>query len=172
MKMPGSLFLTGPMGAGKSTIGRQLAKQLRLQFHDSDHEIEQRTGVDIPLIFEIEGEAGFRKREKAVIEELTRQPDIVLATGGGAILDPDNRKHLGERGTVIYLRTTVTQQLKRTARDRNRPLLQTEDPRQRLLDLMQVREPLYREIADLVINTDGKHVKDVVREILRKLEEK
>ena len=172
MKMPGSLFLTGPMGAGKSTIGRQLAKQLRLEFHDSDHEIEQRTGVDIPLIFEIEGEAGFRKREKAVIEELTRQPDIVLATGGGAILDPDNRKHLGERGTVIYLRTTVTQQLKRTARDRNRPLLQTEDPRQRLLDLMQVREPLYREIADLVINTDGKHVKDVVREILRKLEEK
>ena len=172
MKMPGSLFLAGPMGAGKSTIGRQLAKQLRLEFHDSDHEIEQRTGVDIPLIFEIEGEAGFRKREKAVIEELTQQPDIVLATGGGAILDPDNRKHLGERGTVIYLHTTVTQQLKRTARDRNRPLLQTEDPRQRLLDLMQAREPLYREIADIVINTDGKHVKDVVREILGKLEKK
>jgi shikimate kinase len=169
MKMPGSLFLTGPMGAGKSTIGRQLARQLRLEFHDSDHEIEHRTGVDIPLIFEIEGEAGFRKREKAIIEELTRLPDIVLATGGGAILDPENRKHLSDRGRVIYLHTSVNQQLKRTARDRNRPLLQTEDPRQRLIELMQVREPLYREIADLVINTDGKHVRDVVREILQKL---
>ena len=170
MIMPGSLFLTGPMGAGKSTIGRQLARQLRLEFHDSDHEIEQRTGVDIPLIFEIEGEAGFRKREKAVIEELTRLSGIVLATGGGAILDPENRKHLSERGQVIYLHTSVSQQLKRTARDRNRPLLQTEDPRQRLVDLMHVREPLYREIADIVINTDGKHVRDVVREILRQLD--
>lgn len=169
MKTPGSLFLTGPMGAGKSTIGRQLARQLRLEFRDSDHEIEQRTGVDIPLIFEIEGEAGFRKREKAVIDELTRQPGIVLATGGGAILDPDNRKHLTERGRVIYLHTSVNQQLKRTSRDRNRPLLQTEDPRQRLTELMEVREPLYREIADLVINTDGKHVRDVVREILQQL---
>jgi shikimate kinase len=170
MKMPGSLFLTGPMGAGKSTIGRQLARQLRLEFHDSDHEIEHRTGVDIPLIFEIEGEAGFRKREKAVIEELTRLPGIVLATGGGAILDPENRKHLSDRGRVIYLHTSVNQQLKRTGKDRNRPLLQTEDPRQRLIDLMQVREPLYREIADLVINTDGKHVRDVVREILQQLD--
>ena len=171
MKMPGSLFLTGPMGAGKSTIGRQLARQLRLEFRDSDHEIEHRTGVDIPLIFEIEGEAGFRKREKAVIEELTRLPGIVLATGGGAILDPENRKYLGERGCVIYLHTSVSQQLKRTVRDRNRPLLQTEDPRQRLIDLMQIREPLYREIADLVINTDGKHVRDVVREILQQLDD-
>jgi len=169
MKTPGSLFLTGPMGAGKSTIGRQLARQLKLEFRDSDHEIEQRTGVDIPLIFEIEGEAGFRKREKAVIDELTCQPGIVLATGGGAILDPENRKHLAERGQVIYLHTSVSQQLKRTSRDRNRPLLQTEDPRQRLTDLMEVREPLYREIADLVISTDGKHVRDVVREILRQL---
>ena len=170
MKVPGSLFLTGPMGAGKSTIGRQLARKLGLEFHDSDHEIEQRTGVDIPLIFEIEGEAGFRKREKAVIEELTRLPGIVLATGGGAILDPDNRKSLSTRGRVIYLHTSVSQQLKRTARDRNRPLLQTEDPRRRLEELMQVREPLYREIADLVINTDGKHVRDVVREILLQIE--
>ena len=171
MKMPGSLFLTGPMGAGKSTIGRQLAKQLRLEFHDSDHEIEQRTGVDIPLIFEIEGEAGFRKREITVIDELTHLPGIVLATGGGAILAPENRRHLSERGQVIYLHTSVNQQLKRTARDRNRPLLQTDDPRQRLVDLMQVREPLYREIADLVINTDGKHVRDVDREILKQLDD-
>jgi shikimate kinase len=169
MKTPGSLFLVGPMGAGKSTIGRQLARQLGLEFHDSDHEIESRTGVDIPLIFEIEGETGFRKREKAVIDELTRLPGIVLATGGGAILDPDNRKHLRGRGRVIYLHTSVNQQLKRTARDRNRPLLQTENPRDRLNELMQVREPLYREIADLVINTDGKHVRNVVREILQLL---
>jgi shikimate kinase len=170
MKTPGSLFLVGPMGAGKSTIGRQLARQLGLEFHDSDHEIEGRTGVDIPLIFEIEGETGFRKREKAVIDELTRLPGIVLATGGGAILDPDNRKHLSGRGRVIYLHTSVNQQLKRTARDRNRPLLQTENPRDRLNELMQVREPLYREIADLVINTDGKHVRNVVREILQLLD--
>ncbi|MEN8107976.1 MAG: shikimate kinase AroK [Pseudomonadota bacterium] len=171
MKMPGSLFLTGPMGAGKSTIGRQLARLLQLDFHDSDHEIEIRTGVDIPLIFEIEGETGFRKREAAVIDELTQMPAIVLATGGGAILDPDNRKHLTERGHVIYLHTSVKQQLRRTSRDRTRPLLQTEDPQQKLTDLMQVREPLYRETADLVVDTDGKRVREVVHEILDKLEQ-
>lgn len=165
MNMPGSLFLTGPMGAGKSTIGRQLSKQLKRPFHDSDHEIENRTGVDIPLIFELEGEAGFRKRESAVIDELTQLPDIILATGGGAILDPANRQHLRERGTVIYLHTSVDQQLKRTCRDRNRPLLQTDDPRSRLAALMTEREPLYREIADLVIDTDGKRVQDVVKQI-------
>ena len=165
MNMPGSLFLTGPMGAGKSTIGRQLSKQLKRPFHDSDHEIENRTGVDIPLIFELEGEAGFRKRESAVIDELTQLPDIILATGGGAILDPVNRQHLRERGTVIYLHTSVDQQLNRTCRDRNRPLLQTDDPRSRLAALMTEREPLYREIADLVIDTDGKRVQDVVKQI-------
>jgi shikimate kinase len=167
MNLSGSLFLTGPMGAGKSTIGRQLSKQLDLPFHDSDHEIEQRTGVDIPLIFELEGEGGFRKRESAVIDELTRLPNIILATGGGAILDPLNRQHLAERGKVIYLHASVDQQLKRTGRDRNRPLLQTADPRGRLLELMAEREPLYREIADLVINTDGKRVQDVVQQIYR-----
>ena len=155
MKMPGSLFLTGPMGAGKSTIGRQLSKQLKMAFHDSDHEIEQRTGVDIPLIFELEGEAGFRRRETAVIDELTRLPDIILATGGGAILDPVNRQNLGSRGRVIYLHASVDQQLKRTGKDRNRPLLQTADPRATLEELMAVRDPLYREIADLVVDTDG-----------------
>ena len=165
MNVPGSVFLTGPMGAGKSTIGRQLAKQLKRPFHDSDHEIANRTGVDIPLIFELEGEPGFRKREAAIIDELTGLPGIILATGGGAILDPANRQHLKERGTVIYLHTSVDQQLSRTARDRNRPLLQTEDPRGRLEALMAVREPLYREIADLVIDTDGRRVQDVVREI-------
>ncbi|MGB5258997.1 MAG: shikimate kinase AroK, partial [Gammaproteobacteria bacterium] len=165
MNTPGSLFLTGPMGAGKSTIGRQLSKQLKRPFYDSDHEIEDRTGVDIPLIFELEGEAGFRKREAAIIDELTQLPDIILATGGGAILDPVTRQHLSERGTVIYLHTSVDQQLSRTWRDRNRPLLQTNDPRSRLAELMNEREPLYREIADLVIATDGKRVQDVVKQI-------
>ena len=170
MNMPGSLFLTGPMGAGKSTIGRQLSKQLKRPFHDSDHEIEKRTGVDIPLIFELEGETGFRKREAAVIDELTQLPGIILATGGGAILDPVNRQHLHERGTVIYLHTSVDQQLSRTARDRNRPLLQTDNPRARLEALMKVREPLYREIADLVIDTDSKRVQDVVKQICKYLD--
>jgi shikimate kinase len=172
MKTPGSLFLTGPMGAGKSTIGRQLSRQLRMVFYDSDREIEQRTGVDIPLIFELEGEQGFRKRERLVIDELTSLPNIVLATGGGAILDADNRRHLAERGLVIYLHASVNQQLARTRHDRNRPLLQTDDPRQRLEDLMRVRDPLYREIADLVIDTDGKRVMAVVNQIIRKLKPK
>jgi shikimate kinase len=170
MTKPGSLFLTGPMGAGKSTIGRQLAKQLGMTFCDSDSEIERRTGVDIPLIFEIEGEAGFRKRESAVIDELTQKPDIVLATGGGAILDPENRNHLRQRGRVVYLHTPVEVQLARTGNDRNRPLLQKENPRQRLEELMQIREPLYRETADLVIDTAGKRVREVVREIIERLD--
>ena len=170
MKTPGSLFLTGPMGAGKSTIGRQLSKQLDLPFHDSDHEIEARTGVDIPLIFDLEGEAGFRKRESVVIDELTQLAGIVLATGGGAILDPANREHLGNRGKVIYLHASVNQQLKRTRMDRNRPLLQTEDPRARLEELMAIRDPLYREIATIVIDTDGMRVRDVVKKILEMLE--
>ncbi len=165
MNMSGSLFLTGPMGAGKSTIGRQLSKQLKMPFYDSDHEIEQRTGVDIPLIFELEGEAGFRKREAAIIDELTQLPDIILATGGGAILDPVNRQHLAGRGTVVYLHTSVDQQLRRTGRDRNRPLLQTANPRRKLAELMAEREPLYREIANVVIETDGKRVQSVVRQI-------
>ena len=169
MKTPGSLFLTGPMGAGKSTIGRQLSRQLRMTFYDSDREIENRTGVDIPLIFELEGEQGFRKRERLVIDELTSLPDIVLATGGGAIMDEDNRKHMAERGLVIYLHASVNQQLARTKHDRNRPLLHTDNPRQRLDDLMQLRDPLYREIADLVIDTDGKRVMAVVNQIIRKL---
>jgi shikimate kinase len=169
MNTPGSFFLTGPMGAGKSTIGRQLAKQLDLPFHDSDHEIESRTGVDIPLIFELEGEAGFRKREVAVIDDLTRLPNIVLATGGGAVLDPLNREHLKSRGHVIYLHASVNHQLKRTRKDRNRPLLQTENPRKKLEELMSVRDPLYREIADMVIDTDGMRVRDVVKIIMRRL---
>jgi shikimate kinase len=169
MNMPGSLFLTGPMGAGKSTIGRQLAKQLRLPFHDSDHEIESRTGVDIPLIFELEGEAGFRKREASVIDELTRLPNIVLATGGGAVMDPANRQHLKTRGRVIYLHTSVNHQLKRTRKDCNRPLLQTGNPREKLDELMSIRDPLYREIASIIIDTNGMRVRDVVKIIMQRL---
>jgi len=170
MNIPGSLFLTGPMGAGKSTIGRQLSKRLNKEFHDSDHEIEARTGVDIPLIFELEGETGFRRREQTIIEELTRIPGIILATGGGAILDPENRHNLSNRGRVIYLHASINQQLKRTRRDRNRPLLQTADPHAKLEELMAIRDPLYREIADVIIETDGKRVRDVVRQIIQQLQ--
>ncbi|HHJ14047.1 MAG TPA: shikimate kinase AroK [Gammaproteobacteria bacterium] len=171
MNMPGNFFLVGPMGAGKSTIGRQLARALGREFIDSDREIERRTGVDIPLIFELEGESGFRKREHDIIDELTKRSGIVLATGGGAVLDPDNRRHLASRGRVIYLKTSVEQQLQRTTRDRNRPLLQTPNPRERLQQLLAEREPLYRELADLVIETDGCRVRDVVQKICNQVEE-
>ena len=159
-----NLFLVGPMGSGKSAIGRRLARELGREFVDSDEVIEERTGVDIAYIFEKEGEGGFRKRERAVIGELVSRPGIVLATGGGAILDAVNRKALASHGIVIYLHTSVTQQLRRT-RGNKRPLLNRGDRRQILEELMQVREPLYREIADLVVETDGRTVASVVREI-------
>ena len=165
MKQTQNLFLVGPMGAGKSAVGRQLARLMHLDFFDSDDEIERRTGVDIPFIFEKEGEAGFRKREAAVIDELSAMQGIVLATGGGAILDPSNRSYLGGRGFVIYLYTSVDQQLERTRRGRGRPLLETDDKAGVLEELMAVRDPLYREIADLVVDTDGRHVKEVAAEI-------
>ncbi len=160
-----NIFLIGPMGAGKTTIGRQIAKDLGVDFVDSDHEIEQRTGASIPLIFEIEGEEGFRRREREVIDDLTRRKGIVLATGGGAVLDSANRNHLAGRGTVIYLRASLDHLLKRTARDRNRPLLQTEDPRARLEGIIKMRDPLYREIADIIIDTDSNTVRATVRMI-------
>jgi len=171
MKAKGSFFLVGPMGAGKSTIGRQLARALGIKFIDSDREVEARTGVDIPLIFELEGEYGFRKREQEVIDELSARPGIVLATGGGAVLDPQNRLNLSSRGNVIYLQTSVNQQLQRTARDRSRPLLQTGNPREKLEQLLAERDPLYREIADIVIETDGCRVRDVVQKITHFVEE-
>ena len=165
MRKPTNLFLVGPMGAGKSAVGTQLARMLHLDYVDSDDEIEARTGVDIPFIFEKEGEAGFRKREAAAIEDLTRRDGIVLATGGGAIMDPANRNALGARGFVVYLHTTVAQQCARTRRGRERPLLDGGDPLQVLTELMQKRDPLYREIADLVVDTDGRRVQAVAREI-------
>ena len=165
--MARNIFFVGPMGAGKTTIGRQLAKQLKRDFYDSDREIEQRTGVSIPLIFELEQEEGFRKREQAMIDELTQLENIVLATGGGAVLAPENRNHLSTRGYVIYLYAPISQLLRRTSNDKNRPLLQTENPRQKLEQLMAVRDPLYREVADTVIKTDNLPVKQVVKQIIQ-----
>ena len=167
--MPNRIFLVGPMGSGKTTIGRQLANALKKEFRDSDHEIVKRTGASIPLIFDIEGEEGFRRRERTVIDDLTRQENLVLATGGGAVLAEENRKHLAERGTVVYLFATVNQLLKRTRRDRNRPLLQTEDPRGRLEALMQERDPLYRSVADTIVYTDDRSIRSVVKELLMRL---
>jgi len=169
MKHPQNLFLVGPMGSGKSAVGRQLAHMLHLDFVDSDDEIESRTGVDIPFIFEKEGEAGFRRREAKVIDDLSQRDGIVLATGGGAILDPQNRNFLGARGFVVYLSTSVDQQLSRTRKGRERPLLAADDPRAVLEGLMEIREPLYREIADLVVATDGRKVRAVANEILEQL---
>ena len=169
MKHPQNLFLVGPMGAGKSAVGRQLARLLHLQFVDSDQEIESRTGVDIPFIFEKEGETGFRQREAKVIDDLSQKEGIVLATGGGAVIDPENRNHLGARGFVIYLHTSVDQQLSRTRKGRIRPLLENGDPRAVLESLMATREPLYREIADLTVETDGRKVHAVANEILDRL---
>jgi shikimate kinase len=170
MIRPQNIFLIGPMGAGKSTIGRQLAQSLGYEFQDSDHEIQRRTGVDIATIFEYEGEAGFRSRERQVIEEMVQQENIVLATGGGAVLLPENRQQLTARGLVIYLHCSPEQQYARTARDRNRPLLDTDDPQQRLRDLMAEREPIYRQVADLVISTERRGTSSVVKEVRRRLE--
>ncbi|MEN2508911.1 shikimate kinase AroK [Stutzerimonas stutzeri] len=165
-----NIILVGPMGAGKSTIGRLLAKELRLPFRDSDKEIEQRTGASIPLIFDVEGEQGFREREHTAIKELCQMRGVVLATGGGAVLRPENRQMLRAGGRVVYLCTSVEQQLDRTSRDRNRPLLQTSNPREILTGLMAVRDPLYREVADLIIQTDERPPRLVVAQILEQLE--
>ena len=158
------------MGSGKSTIGKQVAGLLGLEFEDSDHEIQRRTGVDIPTIFDFEGEAGFRKREKAVIDDLSRRDGVVLATGGGSILDSDNRNALSSRGFVVYLHCTPEQQYERTIRDRNRPLLQTGDPLGKLRDLMEEREPLYRQTADFIVITEKRSASSVAKEIVRKIQ--
>jgi shikimate kinase/3-dehydroquinate synthase len=164
-----NIFLVGLMGSGKTTIGRQLAKRLGKRFVDSDHEIEARTGASIPLIFDIEGEASFRRREADVIRDLSSQRGIVLATGGGAVLDAGTRARLAERGTVIYLRAHVNSILQRVAHDKNRPLLRTADPRRTLELLTAQREPLYREVAHLVIDTGRPNVQSMVQTILEQL---
>ena len=158
------------MGAGKTTIGRQLAKTLKKEFVDSDLEIEERTGANISWIFDVEGEEGFRKREKKIIEELTRRKNIVLATGGGAVLAPQNRKYLQSRGTVVYLMATIGQQVERTRHDQRRPLIQNVDNiRDKLSELMEIRDPLYREIADHVVMTNRRSPRSVSNEIVKQL---
>jgi len=165
-----NIFLVGLMGSGKTTIGRALAKRLNLRFVDADHEIESRTGASITLIFEIEGEASFRQREADVIRDLTQQQGIVLATGGGAILDPESRRSLREHGTVVYLRASVGSLVQRTSHDRQRPLLQTADPRARIEELMRQRAPLYEEVAHITVETGRPNVQSVVQNILAQLE--
>ncbi|AOF53407.1 shikimate kinase I [Rodentibacter caecimuris] len=162
-----NIFLVGPMGAGKSTIGRQLAQQLNMDFLDSDAVIEERSGADIGWIFDLEGEEGFRKREERIINELTQMQGIVLSTGGGTVLSKDNRNYLSARGIVIYLETTVDKQFQRTQRDKKRPLLQdVEDPRQVLEDLAKIRNPLYEEVADITLPTDDQNAKVMVNQII------
>ncbi|MFN2301267.1 MAG: shikimate kinase [Gammaproteobacteria bacterium] len=158
------------MGAGKTAIGRELARALDRPFKDTDAEIERRTGVDVARIFDQEGEAGFRKRERRVVDELTLEANIVLATGGGVVVDPANRAALARRGTVIYLYATVAQQAERTRVSRTRPLLDNENPKERLQLLFDTRDALYREIADAVIPTDGRRVPTVVRQIIAELD--
>ncbi len=166
MAKPNRIFLIGPMGTGKTTIGKQLATQLGLTFADSDQEIQDRTGVDINTIFEYEGEDGFRDREENVIEDMTQTDRQVLATGGGAVLRPKNRQNLSARGIVVYLQCSPEQQYERTCRDRNRPLINTEEPLKKLRDLMAEREPLYIETADHIISTEDRSANLVTREIL------
>ncbi|PHV11987.1 shikimate kinase AroK [Chitinimonas sp. BJB300] len=172
MNLPGNFFLVGLMGAGKTTIGRALARLTHKVFYDSDHEIESRTGVRIPFIFDVEGEAGFRLRELEIIRELTSLSDVVLATGGGAVLDPENRQYLSSNGYVIYLRASPDELYQRTRLDKNRPLLQTADPRARLHALYAERDPLYREIADLVVDTSRQSVNQLALHILNDLQSK
>ncbi len=161
-----SLILVGPMGAGKSTLGRHLSQILDYPFFDSDRVIEEKTGADIPWIFDMEGEAGFRRREQEAIDELTRQDGIVLATGGGVVVTPANRDMLHERGCVVYQWTPVDVQLARTRNDKNRPLLQTADPRARLEALFAERDPLYRQVSHHLVSTASGNLKKVADDVL------
>lgn len=166
-----NIFLVGPMGAGKSTIGRHLAEQLHLQFVDSDQEIERRTGADIAWVFDLEGEEGFRIREESVISELTEKQGIVLATGGGSVVSKEIRNRLSARGIVVYLETPIEKQVARTQRDKRRPLLQTEEPaRDVLVRLAEERSPLYEEVADIIVKTDEQSARVVANDIIKKLD--
>ncbi len=165
----GNIFLVGMMGAGKTTIGRLLASFLKKTFYDSDREIQKRTGVSIPLIFEIEGEAGFRKRETEMLSELVKTRNIVLATGGGAVLSAQNREMLKQSGTVIYLRATVDDLWRRTRQDKNRPLLQTQDPRTKLAELYTQRDPLYRETAHIIVESGKRSARHLAQLLAQQL---
>ncbi|MGJ8619361.1 MAG: shikimate kinase AroK [Methylophilaceae bacterium] len=169
MSLDGNIIFIGLMGAGKTTVGRQLAKQMGKTFYDTDHEIEKRTGVKIPVIFDLEGEAGFRKREAAVIEEMAHQTNIVLATGGGAVLAQENRKVLKENGCVIYLRATVNDLYKRMRHDKQRPLLQNVDIKAKLETLYQERNPIYTEMADMILDTGHQPASTLVNQIKKSI---
>lgn len=169
MKHSGNVFLVGPMGVGKTTIGRVLADQLDQEFFDSDREIEASTGADIPWIFDVEGESGFRLRERRMLDQLTLKTKIILATGGGAVLADENRRNLKERGIVVYLRASIKQQVERTSRDKNRPLLQTPNPELKIRELMKIRDPLYIEVADIVVDTNRRNPRSVGLEIIRQV---
>jgi len=165
----GNVFLIGLMGAGKTSVGRLLARRLGKTFYDCDHEIERCTGVRVPLIFEIEGEAGFRARECRMLAQLTQRSNVVLATGGGAVLATENREVLKARGMVVYLCASPADLYQRTKHDRNRPLLQTENPLQKLTDLYHERDPLYREIADLVVDTGNQSLSSLAHRLEQRL---
>ncbi len=166
---PDNIYLVGLMGAGKTSVGRTLARRMGKTFYDCDHEIERATGVRIPVIFEIEGEAGFRARETKMLAQLVQHRNVVLATGGGAVLAPENRSALSAHGTVIYLRATVADLCKRTRGDRNRPLLQGGDPRVKLEQLYEARDPLYREVADMIVDTGSQSVASLVQKLEQQL---
>ena len=172
MNTSDNIFLIGLMGAGKTTVGRQLAARVGKTFHDTDQEIEHRTGVKIALIFEIEGEAGFRAREAKVVDQLTQLSNVVLATGGGAVLDADNRKHLACRGLVVYLHGQPKDLWNRTRHDKSRPLLQDTDPLEKLQNLYQQRDPLYREIADIVVDTGRQSARNLLLQLLPQVRER
>ncbi|MFC3122963.1 shikimate kinase AroK [Agaribacter flavus] len=164
-----NIFLVGPMGAGKSTIGKHLADELHLEFFDSDQEIERRTGADISWIFDLEGEDGFREREENVIEELTDKQGIVLATGGGSVISKKIRNRLSARGIVVYLQTTIDKQVARTQRDKRRPLLQNDEPETVLRELAEKRNPLYEDVADYIVETDDQSARSVANQIINKI---
>ena len=169
--MSENIFLVGPMGVGKTTIGSHLARKLKYEFVDSDTEIEKRTGASISLIFDIEGEDGFRKREAQMIEELTQRNHIVLSTGGGSVIDEVSRQHLRSRGYVVYLKASVDILHERLKKSRNRPLMETDDKQKVIEELLQEREPLYQAVADITIVTDGRTAQDVARDIYKQHEE-
>jgi shikimate kinase len=169
--VPGNIFLVGLMGAGKTSVGRLLAKRFNKAFYDCDQEIERHTGVKIPVIFDIEGEEGFRAREAAVLRELAALHDVVLATGGGAVVLEENRRVLKQNGTVVYLRASLDDLWQRTRHDRNRPLLQTADPRARLEQLFAQRDPLYQEVATLIVDTGSQSLRSLVQQLEQRLRE-
>ncbi len=170
MKNTNNIILIGPMGTGKTTIGRQLAKNLSVSFYDSDHEIEKRTGVKIALIFEIEGEEGFRRRETQILNELSQMNNIVLSTGGGAVTRAENRKTLKNNGHIIYLKSSPEILFKRTADDKNRPLLQTDDRLSQIKKILAEREPIYIEMADEIIDSEKKSSKQIIQKILEQID--